>query len=326
MYSVGLYFFCGIAIALILCITLMLSLKKKIILNLTKILQDQTNSIFLNLTKILQDQTNSIFNDFMDLISAFLKRETSEKSFPILGEMELAQLERAAQEVWVVTTHLQNDVSPGPIMDSVEKNLERGVKYSYYLPDLNSETYQRCKRNLESYLKLPFVRHYLHRINVFHLPPQNIFLFSELIIYNPTFMAKGGKETLPSAYTYLDTQKDKLVKIPDVMLTTIINELKRLVSDFLPLSQLCDKLIRDLQDDLDNETIGELIRFREKNFMYKHEFDVFIPRLYKRAEINQNLTKNSITVIFDTLNVFYFSKHPCLKDQDNAEESKTQSQ
>jgi len=263
--------------------------------------------------EIIQKQVNEIFEQSKDLFSIFVKERAQEFSFSTLTEKELSQLERNASEVWVLTTHLENDATPGPLRDSVEHNLNNGVKYSYYLPDLSTERYLICKKNLKKFINLRFVTLFLDRIKFIHLPLHNIFLYSEVVIYNPNNITRSGKEVNPTAYTYIDTEQNILVKIPDFMLKEIISELQLLTSKYLPLSQICDTLITTLQDNIDNETIGELIRFKKKDFIHKSEFDDFIGGLYERVETTSKLTKHSIEVIYNMFNDLFYSKHPGFK-------------
>ena len=51
----------------------------------------------------------------------------------------LSVIEGEAQNIWVITTKLQNELNDFELQKAVERNLEQGKHYTYFLPHPESD-------------------------------------------------------------------------------------------------------------------------------------------------------------------------------------------
>ncbi|HAE26666.1 hypothetical protein [Hyphomonas adhaerens] len=130
----------------------------------------------------------------------------------IVNDKFIRALEVGSSETWVFTRKLHNDLDQaGEIFQAVRSNLNAGLKYVYFVPDVPS-SYDVIDR----YRKL----HSFKSGQVtFYLVPQEYFAFyTEVVIYNANNPERVGIEWLPQSqlnyYIAMDGEHtDELVGI-----------------------------------------------------------------------------------------------------------------
>lgn len=112
-----------------------------------------------------------------------LKRGDGEKFSWIVDNDYLRRVEvgDSIEEVWVVSSDLVGDIEGGSFVDTVQRNLERGVKYTYFVPD-TAEMQSRAMS-----LKVAHGHH--SNLCVCYLNREFFFVVKDFdfIIYNPMF-------------------------------------------------------------------------------------------------------------------------------------------
>ena len=122
----------------------------------------------------------------------------------LIDETILGHLEQKADEIWVVSKDLKQDLDNPVIFEAVEKNLKKGKQYFYVTPDNNEVASQNIKK-----LKIHF-KTYINQMKFHTLPADtSIFFLGETIMYDPlTEKAQG--------FTYLNgVQRGSLIRLPD---------------------------------------------------------------------------------------------------------------
>ncbi len=153
----------------------------------------------------------------------------------VIDNKLLGYVEKEAKTIWVVSKTLENDVSDEDIAQTVLENLQSGEKrYYYFIPDPDREpTVRRNKRAYEERYK-----DYLDRVTFKVLPENTLFMFDEVVIYEP-------EEKEPFGYTYIDLEgsgkRDQVVRIARENVNAIINTLSRLID---PVQERRERLMR----------------------------------------------------------------------------------
>ncbi len=123
----------------------------------------------------------------------------------LIDENDLAEIERLIDTIWVITPDLNQDVYNQAISESVEKNLESGKKYTYFVPFHDNE---KVRYNINMYTQR--FEAYKANFSFYNLPDNDLlFLFGETVLYNPD-------KPDPSGYTYLHgNEKGMMIALPD---------------------------------------------------------------------------------------------------------------
>src|SRR5205085_693506 len=104
---------------------------------------------------------------------------------PYVDDDMLSIIEANASNIWVITTDLRNDVTPGKIRESVEANLTGGKHYMYFLPSPRTSNFNDAPTNERAYRAWRVYAEHRDQIRFIHLPDDTLFLFREVVIYNP---------------------------------------------------------------------------------------------------------------------------------------------
>ena len=171
-------------------------------------------------------------------------------------------IEKEVQDVWVVTTDLKNDVTPGKIRNSVVKNLEDGKSYTYFVPARKNPNFSDAGKNEEGYKRCKIYKKHVAQIRFIRLPDDTLFLFREVVIYNPIIDPNmSGDKVGATGFTYFDTEpgsRDGLMRIPDGYLYFLLGQLDRYKSDIGLRTEL-ERLIEEVRGRLCDEDLRYLV-------------------------------------------------------------------
>jgi hypothetical protein len=186
-------------------------------------------------------------------------REALEKQ-PYVDDDMLSIIESNASNIWVITTDLRNDVTKGSIRDSVEANLRSGKHYIYFLPSRTNPDFHDAATNEGAFRKWDVYAAHRDQIRFIHLPPDTLFLFREVVIYNPFPNPNSTEVTTAKGFTYFETAtdtRDRLMKIPDSYLGFLKAQLHSYAEN-IGLQAEIERLIPELRDRLVQEDFGFL--------------------------------------------------------------------
>ena len=186
-------------------------------------------------------------------------REALEKQ-PYVDDDMLSIIESNASNIWVITTDLNNDVTKGSIRDSVEANLKNGKHYIYFLPSVSNPNFTDASTNERAYRAWDVYTDHRDQIRFIHLPDDTLFLFREVVIYNPLPNPNSADVTTAKGFTYFETASDaraRLMKIPDNYLQFLKGQLHRYAEN-IGLQAEIERLIPELRDRLLREDVGFL--------------------------------------------------------------------
>lgn len=221
-------------------------------------------------TKLLHQKIDSTLSDFVE-------------SQPFVDEDMLSVIEENAAAVWVVSTDLSNDVNPGRIRDSVEKNLREGKHYTYFIPSPGNASFSDAQEHERTYKSWSVYLQHKEQVNFIHLPEDTLFLFKEIVIYNPLINPdKADSTNKPKGFTYFDTSpndRDRLMKIPESFLHFIRSQLNRYFQD-TGLTFEIQTLIPEIKSSLSHESIGYLASlFGESRVKDIEKYDKFLRKV-----------------------------------------------
>lgn len=129
--------------------------------------------------------TTAVKKDFFDRIKdleAFIENNGLDK---IVSEKSLSLMESMADEIWVFTRDLKNDIGfnddirTKEIFKSVKNNIKQGKKYTYFIPD---------NENIRAYVKEFKHKHKTvieNQITFVFVEPNHYHFISEIAVYNP---------------------------------------------------------------------------------------------------------------------------------------------
>ncbi|QMU63986.1 MAG: TIR domain-containing protein [Flavobacteriaceae bacterium] len=119
-------------------------------------------------------------------------RKLSQASERIMTLEAIAEAEKTANDsIWVISTHLNNDVYDKEIQESIKENLEKPIEYKYFVPDT-----KLIRTRIEEYTKIYQKANEQKNIEerfVFLDEYNTIMPFAEVVIYDPQdHMSIGG--------------------------------------------------------------------------------------------------------------------------------------
>jgi len=176
---------------------------------------------------------------------------------PYVSEDMLALIEERADGIWVVSTDLRNDIRPGKIRASVEENLKKGKNYTYFIPSPTNPNFPDAGQNERAYKDWTVYKERSAQIKFVHLPDDTLFLFREVVIYNPIADANAQDEKITKGFTYFDTtqdSRDRLMKVPDTYLHFLRGQLHR-YSDDVGLVTEIERLLKELKGRLSDSNV-----------------------------------------------------------------------
>jgi hypothetical protein len=218
-------------------------------------------------------------------------REALERQ-PYVDEDMLSIIEANANNIWVVSTDLRNDITPGKIRDSVEANLTSGKHYTYFVPSPTNPNFPDAASNERSYKAWRVYTDHRDQIRFIHLPDDTLFLFREVVIYNPLANPNSEEATTPKGFTYFETAtdaRDRLMKIPDSYLQFLKGQLHRYSED-IGLNSEIERLIPELRNRLASPDFGYLgSLIGQRRIEDRQEFKKFLASVRQRDVDASNL-------------------------------------
>ena len=230
-------------------------------------------------------------------------REALERQ-PYVDEDMLSIIEANANNIWVITTDLRNDITPGHIRESVEANLKSGKHYTYFVPSSTNPNFPDAASNERSFKGWQVYVDHKDQIRFIHLPDDTLFLFREVVIYNPLTNPNNDEATTPKGFTYFETgsdARDRLMKIPDSYLQFLRGQLHRYSED-IGLTSEIERLIAELRDRLEPLDLGFLASFiGRRRIEDRVEFNKFVARVRTRDEVAAALLDKVLRRYIETL-------------------------
>jgi len=210
---------------------------------------------------------------------------TALESQPYVDEDALSIIESNASNIWVISTDLRNDVTPGRIREAVEANLKNGKQYTYFVPSQTNPNFPDAPLNERAYKKWEIYLAYRDRVRFIHLPDDTLFLFQEIIIYNPMTDPNKNESSAPKGFTYFETSpdsRDRLMRIPDGYLQFLKGQLNRF-SEGTGLDSDLERLIPELRNRLATADLGYLASlFGQRRIEDRQEFKKFLASVGQR--------------------------------------------
>jgi len=135
----------------------------------------------------------------------------------LIDEAILAQLEKDAKEIWVITPDLRQDVNNPVISRVVGRNLKEGKRYCYFTPEGSEEAQNNIQKYKEKFAK------YSDSFEFCTLSEKDpVFLFGEVVIHNPEEDGQIG-------FTYLQgDDKGLMFVLPKRFVNAYVKKMKRL--------------------------------------------------------------------------------------------------
>lgn len=187
----------------------------------SRISSRMSNSQRNELESLIDTSINRGMHRLKDELSAIV--DMIQKHQHLLTPDAIAKKEQtAAGEVWVLTTHLYNDVEDKDIQRSVRTNFERGVSYVYFVPDT-----QVIRRRMAQYENL--YADYTTQWRFVRLVSGVFMPFDEVVLYDPLETARlWGYAQMK--YPISGRQDDDLfLKLPDRNMVDMAKSLERLL-------------------------------------------------------------------------------------------------
>jgi len=199
-------------------------------------------------------------------------------------------IEREADDIWVITTKLENELKNEELRKSVEDNLAEGKHYTYFLPHPNEVYFESIEKNLKAFKSLNLYKHYQGQIEIIRLPLDTQFLLDEVVIYNPDKPENPSNSAHGiTGFTYYECRDDPdavgplHMKIEGHLLMFLSNKLTR-VRQNIGLKSAIDRIFIEFADNLeqiDKAYLVDIYRFRIID--KKDAYDEFIKRVSARS-------------------------------------------
>lgn len=176
-----------------------------------------TMIIYANFSRI---EIKEEYSENNDILKAFI---LAQGLGDLISELEMSRIEANAKEIWVFSLHLSNDIGieshnkqNNNIFQTVKKNLKKGTRYTYFLPD-DPFKYGAIEKFKEIHtFESGQVRFCL-------IPPKEFHIVSEIVIYD----GKQAMQWFPSkAMNYF-------IKLDEHHLMSILGSGKLLLEQYL---------------------------------------------------------------------------------------------
>ena len=133
----------------------------------------------------------------------------------LIDETMLAEIERNAREIWVISQELRQDVQNPVIHAAVEENLRDGKRYHYVIPADDPVAAENREILLTQFSD------YEDQITIKTLPRStSVFHFGEVVLYDPTTDNAQG-------FTYLHgDERGLMIRLPDAFIDAHVRELR----------------------------------------------------------------------------------------------------
>lgn len=182
----------------------------------------------MRFNKIIHHAVDDVFDKHISPMKSDINRmiKLTQANERIMTLEAIAEAEKNANDsIWVITTHLNNDVNDKEIRESVKENQDKGIEYTYFVPKESS----LIKKRLKAYIDFFEIDNKAEQQYQFISMDENeaIMPFAEVVIYDPEdHMSLWGYVELN--YNDRTTDKDSVfLRIPHRNLFPLVESLKR---------------------------------------------------------------------------------------------------
>lgn len=230
------------------------------------------------------EKGNRLQFELKTILSGVLEKQ------PYVDDEMLSIIESNASNIWVISTDLVNDVTPGKIREAVEANLKSGKQYTYFVPSQTNPNFPDAALHEKAYKKWDVYLAHRDQVRFIHLPDDTLFLFREVIIYNPLTDPNKDESSAPKGFTYFETatkesainKPNSLMKIPTSYLQFLKGQLNR-YSEGTGLDSDIERLIPELRNRLATADLGYLANlFGQRRIDDRPAFKQFLDNVRQR--------------------------------------------
>jgi len=139
---------------------------------------------------------------------------------------QIAKIEESASEIWILTSSLQKDIDGEDIQETVEYNLSRGKKYTYFLPFT-----EEVRINLVKFKEIHNEAITEKKLSIIPILDESYRLFEEIAIYS---IPGGIREDIKEGYTMITLENNNVtyLKMQKKITDRIYKTFKKLKDQF----------------------------------------------------------------------------------------------
>lgn len=195
------------------------------------------------------------FDEFITKIDASVNKLIQKQRF--IDQATLDLIEKQADNIWVVTTNMASEITKKSLQLSVEENLRKNKKYTYFLPHPANTYFEDVDRNLKKFKALPLYQEYKSNIRIIRLPIETQFLLEEVVIYNPDEEENFEDNTKGlNGFTFYESKEegeDSLhMKIEGGMLKSLRNRLNKYL-EVNALRVAAEQVLTEFADKIEDD-------------------------------------------------------------------------
>jgi hypothetical protein len=163
----------------------------------------------LSIYNFYHAKPNEIKNNFEELHKRIsLTVDTLIRKQQFIEQQTLNLIEEQAQNIWVITTKLENEIKDPGLRETVKKNLQNGKRYTYFLPAPDHPYFKTIERSMEQYKEFEFYDAFQTQVRFIRLPIDTQFLLEEVVIYNPEKPEIKDNINGINGFTYYESRDD----------------------------------------------------------------------------------------------------------------------
>lgn len=235
-------------------------------------------------------------------INASVERLVQKERF--IDQNLLGLIEKQAQNIWVITTELANEINDIDLQKAVEENLSNGKRYTYFIPHPESVHYEALSRRIPQFKQLDLYKKFNENISFIHLPRETLFLLKEVVIYNPEKDEITGNETEGiNGFTYYESHdednKQLHMKIEGDLLKNLANTLHTYLQNGAGIRAAITELLANYSDKLRNQEklyLYSQIETNKHSILEDSQYNSFIDSIEKNKRVSENDQKVIIQV------------------------------
>jgi len=216
----------------------------------------------LTIYNFYHTKPNEIKNDYLEIKNDYrelhkrisMTVDTLIRKQQFIEQQTLNLIEEQAQNIWVITTKLENEIKDEGLRRAVEKNLRSGKEYTYFLPHPRHPYFRDIENNMDIYKTFDFYDAVQTNIRFIRLPIETQFLLEEVVIYNPEKPESKDDISGINGFTYYEGKDDKSertlhMKIEGYLLMFLCRQLRDYLRD-KGLMFAAERVITESKDEL----------------------------------------------------------------------------
>lgn len=226
------------------------------------------------------------YDEFLTKIEASVNKLIQKQRF--IDQTTLDLIEKQAEDIWVITTKLESELTNENLQKSVKENLENNKSYTYFLPHPDNPHFDGIDGNIRRFKRLELYEQHKSQIKFIRLPIETIFLLEEVVIYNPSEGENKDDNTRGlNAFTFYDSKDEDTdslhMKIEGNMLTHMRRRLD-LYLNAIGLQHAVERILIEYSDLLENDEKAYLADFMNKREISNlKEYSKFLKTLKKKG-------------------------------------------